>query len=135
MSECEEINVLLKLEDYTNAAMVQIHDPDKPRIGYWSKDGAIGDNALEVVRQAGWRVAWISTRAGEQVGMSRNRVAYMEIVKDDRAIVSQRSVETAALELQYLIDKTEHDRPDPLTDVVFQARDELAENLGWEDFR
>lgn len=44
--------------------------------------------------------------------------------------VSDRTLETAYLELERLIHETSEIEPDPLTDAVFTARDELKQ--AWE---
>lgn len=43
--------------------------------------------------------------------------------------VSTRAAATALYELDLLIDETADEQPDPLTDAVFRARDELRRSL------
>jgi hypothetical protein len=47
----------------------------------------------------------------------------------DTAEISVEAAEEAFFELDRLIDETEGDDPDPLTDRTFRARDELEEAL------
>lgn len=48
---------------------------------------------------------------------------------DDTVEISERTAEVAERELDLLIIETEDEDPDPLTDDVFQAREELREVL------
>jgi hypothetical protein len=46
--------------------------------------------------------------------------------------ISEETACEALDELEILIERTEEDDPDPLTDATFRARDELADVLGVE---
>lgn len=47
--------------------------------------------------------------------------------------ISPQAADTALFELNRLIDETEDEEPDPLTDQVFQARNELEDALSGSD--
>lgn len=99
---------------------------------------AVSD-AVEALEDAGFDVtdAGNIERAGQGVSfdlsvrkLTRSTALGDVVSRSGTVEVSVETAREAFEELDRLIDGTEDDDPDPLTDKTFDARDELAEVLG-----